>query len=859
MIRAFTLRALLTRWQRLLMTVLVVAVGVATVTGALVFADTTRGAFQELFSGAEHGTQIVVTGRQRVSGAGAANVAIPDRLVLKLGRVYGVASAWGQIEQPVTIIAADGHPVSGRLTPIGLSTLPKRFGQLTYSSGHAPHGVGQVAIDAATAATQHWHVGDLIRVVTAQPARRFRIAGIAVLGGRPHGGQPFVAFALRAAQKLFAMPGAVNQIAIAAIKGEDVAGLAEQIQGLLPDDLVARSQSGAVALDVQRVAGSFSSLDDGLLAFAIVAVLVGSLIIFNTFTIIAEQRSSERALLRTMGATRGQVTTSALFEAAVIGVLGTALGIVIGPFVALLIRTLFIGAGVGLPSRGVELRDRTAAIGVAVGLGVTLLASLPPAIRAAAASPLQALRLSAGADVPRKRRRWISRVLWVVVSAGPLAGGLIVILTASGDQAARLRDCAIGGALVVGAALIAGGLVVGGVMRIGGLLAAARARLPFVRGRRDPVAELAREHAVQYAGRTALSASSLTIGLALTLLIAVYVGGLRSASSDAIAQTVVGDVAIQAQNGASGIPSTVVRAAVNVPDLEGISSLKTASGTMPRAGAVQVAGIDPTSWGEVYRFEWTAGSDASLEDLSPGQVLVEADTARAAGLRLGSSVVLMTDAGRQFRAKVAGIYRDAGLLKGVAIPIAWFNQLFDQPELRDVFIKLTGAVSEHVALVALDRALSSFPGVVSRNQHQIAAQLRSRVNGVVGLLYALLALSVLMSLLGIGGALNLSVRARASEVGTLRALGMTPTQARSLIRREGMLTALIGGLSGVGLGLVLGVAVTHVLRVEGFSFTFPWEAFIGVVVADLLAGLLATIRPARRVARLDILAAIAEE
>jgi putative ABC transport system permease protein len=848
---AFTLRAIVTSWRRVLLTALVVAVGVAMVSGALVFTDTTKAAFNQLFTGASQGSQVIVSGRQQVATGSPGATAIPVSLIARVSRLRGVAAARGQIQQPVTIVGADGRPVNEQPAPIALSTLPAPFTDISILKGELPHGIGEVVVDAGTAARQHWQIGDRITLVTGQPARRFTISGIALLGNQSGGGQPFVAFGLSAAQALYSLPKQVNTIEVATRPGAALTAVVSDVRRLLPPTLVARDAASAVNVDVHRVASSFGSLNDGLLAFAIVAALAGALIIFNTFTITATHRAGELALLRTLGATRPQIIRSALLEALIIGVLGAILGLFAGPFLALLVRTLFNHAGVGLPNANLVLRPQALEIGAAVGIVVTLLAALIPAARATAAAPLEALRLTAGhrtnpdrLDGPR------GMFVRAVLAAGLAAAGLIVILSASGDEASRLRACAIGGALVVVAGLVAGALVVRVVGGVGGLLS---------RRRRRPIGELAHEHALQHPGRTALSASSLTIGLTLTLLIAAYVGGLRAATTAAIGQSVVGDVAIQAQDGTSSIPATTVRAAVAIPDLEGISSLKTDTGTLARAGTVQVAGIDPTSWGEVYRFDWLQGSSASLANLSAGQVLVEADTARAAGLHLGSRTVLMTNAGQRVPVRVAGIYQDAGLLHGVTVPLSWFDQLFDQSRLAGVFIKLTGAVSHRVALLALNRALTQFPGVVARDQTQIAARLRTNVDGVVDLLYALLVLSVVMSLLGIGGALNLSVRARTSEIGMLRALGMTPAQARTLVRDESMLTAAIGGLSGIVLGLVLGVAVTHALRTEGFAFSFPWLPLIGVVVADLLAGTLAAVAPARRVARIDVLAAIAHE
>jgi putative ABC transport system permease protein len=574
-------------------------------------------------------------------------------------------------------------------------------------------------------------------------------------------------------------------------------------------------------------------------------VLIGALVIFNTFATTATQRRRELALLRALGATRFQIVISGVIEALAIGLLGAVLGVIAGPFVALAVRGLFAGAGVGVAGGALTVSARTVVTGLGVGVLVSLLAALLPALRAGRAAPIEALRTSYGAVDRRRPRLWM--VLRFIVSAGLGAGGLILTLTASGDRDQRLVLCGIGGGLVLIAALILGPLAVAALVWLSG------------RRRSDPIFELAREQALVDSGRTALSGSSLMIGIALTLVISVYVSGLRSATRSAIRQTVVGDVVVESQDAAQPIPAASVRAVAAVPDLAAVSALKTLTARIPDAGSVQVAGVDPTSWPKVYRFIWARGQAASISRLGAGQVLVEVDTARAAGVTVGSPLTVINPTGRRLTLTVAGVYRDSGLLKGITVPLAYFDQAFNQPQLQDVFVTLSGSVSRRVALGALRRALTRFPGVVVRDQRGLAARLAANVTNVVDLLYALLGLAVLMSLLGIGGSLNLMVETRSGELGILRALGMTPRQAGLLVRDESLLTALFGGIGGVALGLVLSLCLIHTLSPQGFSFSFPWLALAGSALAVLLAGFVAALAPARRAGRVPMLAAVTYE
>ena len=844
---AFTLRAALVRWRRLLASAVTVAFGVAMVSGALIFTDTTHAVFQRLFARQDGGAQLIVAARQ-LAGTGAASggaatqtpgaPAIPPRLIRAIGQLRGVRAVAGELIAPVTIVGANGHALSVSPPAVAMSALPSPFDGSRYQSGAAPRTRRQIAIDAVTAAQQHWRVGDRVAIVSGQPAARFIISGIASLGAG--GAQRFVIVSRATARQLYGTAD-VSQVDIATAPGVDRASLAATIARRLPSGLVLERRGTQVQAAVDRVATAFGTLDGGLLAFAIVAVLIGALVIFNTFATTATGRRRELALLRALGATRVQVLGASLLEALLIGMLGAILGVIAGPFVALAVRALFTDVTHAPLSVGV----RPLALGVAVGIGVSLLAALAPAVSASRAAPVEALRNSQGAL--SRGRPVISMLLRLGVSAGLGAGGLILTLGAAGDQSQRLSSAAIGEALMLAAALLATPLAVG-----------VCARLTSLR-RGDPILELARSQALAQRGRVALSASSLMIGVALALVLSVYAAGLRAATSRAVDQTVLGDIVVESADAARPIPAASIRAVAAVPDLGGVSALKTVTGRLAGAGAVQVAGVDPTSWREVYRFRWRAGGPAAFTGLAPGQALVEFDTARAAGLRQGSLLRLRAPDGRPLALRVAGIYRDGGLLKGIVVPLSYFGATFAQPQLQDVFVKLSGSVSAAVAIAALRHALARFPGVVVADQRQLAAQLAANITSVVDLLDALLALAVLMSLLGIGGSLSLGVQTRSGELGTLRALGMTPAQARALVRDESLLTALIGGVGGIALGLVLAVCLAHALAPDGFVFAFPWAALGGAVAATLIAGLGAAAWPGRRAAQVPMLAAISYE
>jgi putative ABC transport system permease protein len=593
-----------------------------------------------------------------------------------------------------------------------------------------------------------------------------------------------------------------------------------------------------------RAASRISSRSSTADAFGLIAVLVGAFVIYNTFSITITQRIREFALLRAIGATRPQVLFSVLTEATVVGVIGSGLGILGGLAAAAGIRQLFRAIGFDLPSTAPILEARTVILALAVGVLVTIAASLAPAIRAMRASPLESLRdsdsLAAVGDDSR---------LWRAITAGMLAAaGLFLIFASSGTSSERLEQGAVGAILLIVAILAASPLMIRRMATV--------VSWPIGRG---IVGRLARENASRNPGRTAVSASSLMIGLALVLFVTIYASGLRTSTSRIIKQTFIGDLTIESQDGISSIPSASAQAAAAAPGVLAVSSLKSAPATLGQAGRINAESIDPNTIGQVYRFDWDHGSAATLAELEDGQALLERDTAQAAHLKVGDHATLVTETGLRRRVAIAGIYTDKALLRGIALPQVEFDELFHQERLQDVFVKLDPSAGQRVAEDAVNQALSSLPGVVARSEKELSDKVSSRVNSILILFYALLAMSVLMSLLGIVNTLNLSVHERTRELGLLRAMGMTPGQARRLIRNESLITAAIGSIVGIALGIFLAWTVTRSLRNEGIVFSLPWLQVLAVLAVGLLVGVLAAFPPARRAARLDLLAAIAHE
>jgi putative ABC transport system permease protein len=843
----YALRNLVVRRRRAAMTALAVLLGVSLISGTYIFTDSIHAAFRELFRDATRGSAVIISSRQDLGAARTAPAKAHVGMIATIRSLPGVAGAEGEISNVATIIGRDGKAIENSYTPtLGLSYVPPQFGRFTFVAGSPPTGPGQVAIDQSTAQSQGFRVGDVVSIVTDQPVQRFRVTGIAHLGGASLGGATFAVFSLPVAQALYLEPGRVDQIAITATPGTSADMLISEIRPLLSPELTIRSAQSQANAEAAGIADRLGVLTDGLRAFGFIAVLLGAFAIFNTFSMTIAERRGEFALLRALGATRRQVLDAVLLEAAAIGVGASLVGLLGGFLAATLIRTLFEAIGLSLPSAGITLQPHTVEVGLGVGLLVTISAVLVPALRATRVAPLQALRDHLAPGSTSSRTTWLRAAAALAL----FVAGLILALTGSGAASQRLTRSAVGAGVIVLAIVAISPIVIGRMVRFVGW--------PLERGGRI-LGRLARENTTRNSARTAATASSLMIGLALVLFVTVYANGLRTSTNRIIDQTLLADFTIQSSDGTSPMPPATVQAVTTLPEVQAVASLTSAEGRLGRSGLVTAEGVDPTSFGQVYRFDWVQGSAPALTNLLPGDVLVEQDTARSAHVSVGDRVRVTTETGLQSTVTVRGIYRDQALLQGYVLPASVFARIFHQPRLQAVFVKLASGTSQAGAGTQLAGALRPFPSVVARSKQQVQTVVGSRVNSVLALFYALLALVVGMSLLGIVNTLSLSLHERTRELGMLRALGMTPEQTRALIRDESFITAAVGAIAGVVLGVLLAWIVTLALAGDGVVFALPVLQVLGLLALGLLAGVIASVLPARRAVGLDVLAAIAQE
>jgi putative ABC transport system permease protein len=846
------LRALWGRKLRTFLTAFAIVLGVATVSGTYVLTDSISHAFDSIFSTIYRGTDAVITGKSAFdlsSDSGVQDPSFNESLLPKVLALPGVDDAVGGVGGEAQLIGSNGKVIQfGGAPNIGFSIDPEkpRFNSIVKKEGEWP-GDGEVAVDTSTASKKDIKVGQTLRVQGEGAAVPMRVSGLFDFTSEGNiGGATLAAFNLSTAQRLFDKEGELDQIRVAAKPGVSQAELLTQIRTVLPPSTQVRSGEGQAEEDSSDTKAFLDFLQTFLLAFGGIALFVGAFVIANSLSITIAQRTREFATLRTIGASRRQILRSVLVESVVIGVLASVVGLFLGLAIAKGLFALFDAAGFTLPTAGLLLETRTIIVGLVVGIAVTIIASLRPALRATRVPPIAAVR--EGATLPPGRfapYRGIGSVLLAGLGFAALAYGLF----GSGLSTTAILVLMGLGALLIffGVALFSSHLVV----PLATVLGAPGARIGGAAG------VLARENAQRNPQRTGSTAAALMIGLALVTLVAMLAQGIRSTFFDAVDKLWKTDYAVTAQNNYSPIP---VSYAAPLRQVKGVTAV-----VGVRAGEAkylsenrQLTAVDPGA-SKVFDLDWVDGSPAVLENLGANGAFISKNLSEDHHLSVGSNVRLLVPSGARPTFQVKGIYdppTGGSPFAPLTIGSAAFDRLFPQPKNLFMFVTMAGGVTD-ANTKALEQALEPFPNAKVADKDQFKDNQASGLNQVLNILYVLLALSVIVSLFGIVNTLVLTVFERTRELGMLRAVGMTRRQVRRMIRYESVITALIGAAIGIALGIVLSVLL--IARVDEIDLAWPILSLVIFALAAIVVGLIAAIFPARRAARLNVLEALQYE
>ncbi len=845
------LKGMARRKLRTALTAIAIVLGVALITGTYVLTDSIKGAFGGIFTQVYRGTDATVTGKSAFDLSGNGTTIAPpfsQSLLAKIRALPDVAAAVGGVGGIAHIIVNGKVVHFGGAGNLGFSVDPSQpeLNSLTLVSGRWP-GPNEVVIDDSTAQKESFHLGETVGIQASGPVLPMRIAGFVHFGGVSSiGGATLAGFDLATGQRLFNRAGKLDQIRAKGKPGISPEKLAAEIRAILPPHTQVKTGQQQAKSDAKTTETFLNFLQYILLAFGYIALFVGSFVIANSLSITIAQRTRELATLRTLGASRRQVRFLIVLEGLAIGTLASVAGIFVGLGLGVGLFRLFDAVGFTLPNDGLVLHGRTVAVALVAGILVTVLASLRPAVRATRVPPIAAVR--EGAQLPPGRFARFRPIGSGLLTAGGF-GLLVYGLFGSGLGTKQILLSMGAGTLLIfiGVALLAARLV----RPLAWALGAPASRFGGAAG------ALARDNSRRNPQRTASTASALMIGLALVTLIAVMAAGITQSFRGAVDDLWISGYAITAQNNFEPIPIAAGNAAAKTPGVEAIANVR--AGDALLFGKVSQATAVGPGAAQIFRVKWVSGDNSVFTRLGAHGAFVDDGFAKDHHLSVGSPLTFTAPTGDVLQLKVLGIFKPptGGSPFGpVTISDTAWDKLYPSPNNIYSFIRMRGGETP-ANEAAIVRQLKSFPDAKVQTKEQFIDNQIAGLNAILNVLFVLLALSVVVSLFGIINTLVLTVFERTREIGMLRAVGMTRRNVRSMIRNEAVITAALGGVIGIALGIVLGGLLAA--RVDFIVFALPVGQLVIFAIATIVVGLVAAIFPARRAAKLNVLEALQYE
>jgi putative ABC transport system permease protein len=846
-----TLKGLLAHKVRLGLTALAIVLGVGFVSGTYILTDTMGRAFDNLFSQIDKGIAVQVSGVQKFKGSGPGGEdvgsaeRVPNSLLPQVESVPGVRAAAGELAGYAQLVGKDGKAITtGGAPTLGVTSVrDPDLSQAVAREGRKPARFGEIGVDVGTAKKHDLHVGDRVTVLLQGPPMRATIVGLFGIGSADNlGGATIVAFDPRTAQIALNGGGRWDDIVVAAKQGVSPSDLRDRIAAILPRGYEAKTGEQAAQEASDQIKKGLSFFNIALLVFAGISLFVGAFIIFNTFSILIAQRTRELALLRALGASAKQVRRSVLGESAIVGLLASVVGLGFGFAIALGLQGLLRGFGIDLPTTTTQLLPRTVIVALLVGVVTTVVSSVVPAVRASRIPPAAAMRETMPAEYQRSTRRTALGLLVTALGVAALLTGLF-----AGKGAALVG---------LGAAVVFLGVATLSPIAARPLARVLGAPLPSVSGL---AGRLGRENAMRNPRRTASTAAALMIGLGLVSFVNIFAASVKASATQALQQTLKADYAVIPSSfggGANGFSLEVATRLRIEPAFSAVEEYR--QGVFGYQGsAQQLSAVDPALLEKVESVEMVRGSVGALHD---GDVLVYRQTAESNHWRLGQTIpVQFARTGRR-ELRVVGIYGDNRLLGNYVVTLGTFDRNFTAHLDSIVLLKTAPGVSDPQAKAAVARVTREFPNVKIDDQAQLRAEQAKQINQLLGLITALLGLAIVIALFGIVNTLALSIFERTHEIGLLRAVGMARRQVRTMIRWEAVIIAVFGALLGTAVGVFFGWAMVHALNDQGITvLSLPVRQMVTYVVIAGLMGVVAAAFPARRAARLDVLAAITHE
>jgi putative ABC transport system permease protein len=839
-------QGLLAHKLRLALTALAIVLGVTFISGTFVLTDTLHNTFTTLFGHVYQNVDFEVRGSATLSGGsgntGVVRKPIPEAIAATVRQIPGVEYADGVVNGYAQFISPGGKAISNGGAPtIGTSyDQNAQLSALRLSQGRAPSSAHDVVMDAATAQKYHFKVGDHVRVLLLGPPETFTISGIVTFGNASNlAGATIAAFDLPTSQKIFGEVGRYDAVDVLTKPGADKRSVQHAIAAALPkgvEVVTGQTVANEQASDINHDLSFFST---ALLVFAFISLFVGGFTIFNTFSITVGQRTRELALLRIVGASRRQVFRSVLAEAVIVGTLASLVGLGLGVLAAEGLEALLKGFGITLPAGALVFEGRTVIVALLVGVGVTVVSAISPARRAVRVPPVAAL-----ADYHAETQESSSHRI-VVGSIIEVIGVALLVL---GLSKPAIQLVGLGAfAIFIGIGMLAPTVARPMASVIGRPLAAVFG----ISGK------LGRENSMRSPRRTAQTASALLVGIALVSTIAVFGASLSKSATSSVDNAINADYIItsSAVGGTGGFSGSVAAAVSKAPGVTAISTVYQGAFDI-RHALSNLTAVSTEDLPRTVILHMTSGHGASA--LADGQMLIDTTTATSKHLAVGDVVPVTFAQTGHSTVRIGGVFEANALLGSYVVGDRYFLAHFDNP--LPVAVLLATGQTSHTTATAVHAGLHAYPGLKIQTRAQFEKSQQAQVNQLLGLVYALLALAVVIALIGIVNTLMLSVFERTHEIGLLRAVGMKRRQVRVMIRSESVILAVFGAIIGIIVGTALGAAFSASLKQQGITdVVIPGSSLVIFLILSVVLGLGAASWPARRAARLDILRAIATD
>lgn len=845
-----TLKSVLARKLRLVLSGLAVVLGVMFVAGAFVLTDTLGRSFDAMFASAYSQTDVNVAAKPKIEISEMDGEQVPATMPATardtIAKVPGVAEATG-------VVMVDGARVIGANGKVVTTTGAPRFGgnwtgedSLTeLRSGRGPRSDDEIAVNASLAQSAKLTIGDRVGVLTLQPKREFTLVGIfGYSGGRDTlGGTTSVSFTEPVAQELMlGARGTYSNVSVTAADGVDPVALRDDIAAAMGTGYDVKTGEELADKATSEMQAGLSFFNNILLGFAGVALFVGIFLILNTFSIIIAQRTRELALLRAVGASRRQMIGSVLLEAVAIGLVASALGLAAGVGVGALLAYVFAQVGGGIEMAGVGVPATAVISSFVVGMIVTIVAAVLPAVRASRIPPVAAMQEIANPDRPLTKLT----VSGALIGA---AGGTLLGYGLSGDGGDGTLWIILAGVLVtfIGVALLTPLLSRPVVSLLGRLFSwSVPGRLGRLNSGRNP-------------RRTAITAAALMVGIALITGVSVILDSARSSLTTIAKDTVQAEIFISGDQGGARPPTFDPAVLTSVRTLPGVASSAGVYSDLAEVNGVRegvVATNDLLAMRDIFGMKAEQGTLAPLKD---NQLVLDSGTAKELKLSAGDTATIQLSRGDKRTFTVAAVYAEMDLYGGIVLPDTVVRD-FAMPQPVQAYVALAPGTAVEQVLPKVEALLADSPEVSAADMSGFLKQQTGDLDTLLTMIQMLLGLAILIAVLGIINTLALSVIERTRELGLLRAIGLRRGQTMRMITVEAVVISVFGALLGLVVGTGLGAAVVRALRSDGITeLVVPWGRMGIYLALAAVVGVIAAVLPAIRAARLNVLGAIAHE